>query len=158
MKQCLLFLFVSYLFGTLYFVVPCIMYLVVFIFIFSFFRVFSRFVMIVIVIVMLGGDLISWGNCLPGRCSFHGSPLNKCKPCILHGVATDGSEIHAPSVTHCVGQKTSQMCPALGIHVVPSSPCGLVEIFQMHFFGTERRPPVFVGVFLKIFKRTCTHS
>ena len=114
--------------------------------------------MIVIVIVMLGGDLISWGNCLPGRCSFHGSPLHRCKPCILHGVATDGSEIHAPSVTHCVGQKTSQMCPALGIHVVPSSPCGLVEIFQMHFFGTERRPPVFVGVFLKIFKRTCTHS
>jgi len=83
---------------------------------------------------------------------------HRCKPCILHGVATDGSEIHAPSVTHCVGQKTSQMCPALGIHVVPSSPCGLVEIFQMHFFGTERRPPVFVGVFLKIFKRTCTHS
>lgn len=85
---------------------------------------------------------------------FHRSPL--CKPCVLHGVATDGGEIHAPPVTHCIGQKTPQMRPALGIHVVPSCPRGLVEIFQMHFLWTKRRPPVFIGVFLKIFKRTCT--
>ena len=86
---------------------------------------------------------------------FHGSPL--CKPCVLHGVATDGGEIHTPPVTHCIGQKTPQMRPALGIHVVPSCPRGLVEIFQMHFLWTKRRPPVFIGVFLKIFKRTCTN-
>jgi hypothetical protein len=54
MKQCLLFLFVSYLFDNLYFVVPCYVNNVLDRFYFHFSSVFQVYVVIVIVTVCWG--------------------------------------------------------------------------------------------------------